>query len=107
MIGDIYVNRRHDNHKENLYRYCVRKKDDLFSVIIPFFQKYKLQTSKRNDFQIFVKCMKLIDKRKHLTRKGAIKIALLTEKMNHKKSRAEIIKILRNQTSDSARAQRK
>jgi len=106
-VGDIYINRRHDNHRENLYRYCVRRKEDLLNVIIPFFKKYKLQTSKQYDFQVFVKCMEMISEKKHLTIKGAIKIALLTEKMNHKKSKAKIIKILRNQTSDSMRAWRR
>lgn len=106
-VGDLYINRRYDNHKEHLYRYSVRKKDDLLNVIIPFFQKYYLQTAKGNDFNLFVKCMKLIKDGKHLTRAGAIKIAILCEKMNHKGSRTDIIKILRNQTSDSARAQRR
>lgn len=106
-VGNIYINRRHDNHKENLYRYSVSKREDLIDVIVPFFQKYKLQTSKKDDFYLFVKCIKLINEQKHLTREGAIKIALLSEKMNHKKSRTKIIRILRNQTSDSAKAQKR
>jgi len=97
-VGGIYINRRHDNHREDLYRYCVRKKDDLINVIIPFFKKYQLQTSKRKDFELFVKCMDYIDKEKHLTKSGAVQIAKFAERMNHKKSRAEIIRILRNQT---------
>jgi hypothetical protein len=101
QVGGVYINRRRDNHKEDLFRYSVSKREDLINVIIPFFQKYKLQTSKKYDFSFFVKCMKIIAKGKHLTKEGAIKIALISEKMNHKKSRAEIIRILRNQTSDS------
>ena len=100
-VGGIYINRRHDNHKEDLYRYSVSKRSDLMDVIIPFFQQNKLRTSKENDFNLFVKCMKLILQNKHLTKEGAIKIALICEKMNHQKSRSEIIRILRNQTSDS------
>ena len=38
-IGSIYINKRYDNHKENLYRYVVRKRKDLLEVIIPFFKK--------------------------------------------------------------------
>src|SRR3989338_8223795 len=34
--GKIFINRRHDNHKENLYRYCVRSKKQLIEIIIPF-----------------------------------------------------------------------
>lgn len=100
-VGNIYINRRYDNHKEHLYRYCVSARRELRSTIIPFFQKYQLQTSKRNDFENFVKCMKIMKRGEHLTEKGAVRIAKISEKMNHKKSRAEIIRILRNQTSDS------
>lgn len=101
-VGGIHINRRHDNHKEDLYRYSVAKRQDLLDVIIPFFQKYKLKTSKRNDFTLFRKCLYLMKDNKHLSQKGAIKIALMCEQMNHKKSRLALISILRNQTSDSA-----
>lgn len=100
-VGGVYINRRYDNHKEHLYRYSVCKREDLINVIIPFFLQNTLKTSKKNDFALFVKCMEIIKNGKHLTNEGAIKIALICEKMNHQKSRAEIIRILRNQTSDS------
>jgi hypothetical protein len=51
--GEIYINRRYDNHNYNLYRYCVRKQEDLKLKIIPFFEKYRLQTSKREQFKKF------------------------------------------------------
>ncbi len=51
--GGIYINRRHDNHKYNLLRYCVRKQDDLRNKIIPFFKQYPLQTAKRKQFEKF------------------------------------------------------
>src|SRR3989344_6275907 len=35
--GHIFVNKRHDNHRENLYRFCVRSQIDLKEKIIPFF----------------------------------------------------------------------
>jgi hypothetical protein len=56
--GNIYINRRYDNHKYNLYRFCVRKKCDLRSIIIPFFNKYNLQTAKKQQFEIFQKKLK-------------------------------------------------
>jgi len=100
-IGGIYINRRHDNHKEDLYRYSVVKREDLLGKIIPFFEKYKLHTAKKRDFEIFAKCVRLMHKNYHLTKKGAAKIAMLTEKMNHRKSRSNLIKILRDQTPSS------
>jgi hypothetical protein len=53
--GNIYINRRYDNHKYNLLRYCVRRREDLKNKIIPFFQKYPLQSAKREQFEDFCK----------------------------------------------------
>ena len=86
QCGKIYVNKRYDNHKEYLYRYCVRSIGELQTKIIPFFQKHRLKTYKYNDFVIFVKILGLMNKRKHLDQRGAIQIAKLVEKMNRKKS---------------------
>ena len=60
--GAIYINRRHDNHREDLYRYCVRKVDDLYERIIPFFKKHQLKTSKFKDFNSFAKKVQQIRK---------------------------------------------
>ena len=102
-VGTIHINRRHDNHKEDLYRYSIGKREDLINIVIPFFEKYKLKTAKRNDFDLFRKCVFLMKKNKHLLCDGAIKIALMCEKMNHQKSRSELISILRNQTPNSTK----
>ena len=99
-VGGLYINKRYDNHKEDLYRYCVRKREDLLEIIIPFFRKYHLRTSKKKNFDIFVRCMNLISRNSHLTKSGVIKIMKMTEFMNHKKSKVKLIRILRNQTSD-------
>lgn len=100
-VGDIYINHRYDNHKEHLYRYSVTRRVDLLQVIIPFFERYQLRTSKKNDFRLFVKCVRLMQRQKHRTIEGVIRIALLTEQMNHRKSRSELIRILRDQTPTS------
>lgn len=84
--GRIFENNRYDNHKEKLYRYCVRSITDLQEKIIPFFKKKELQTAKNKDFKNFCKIINLIKKREHLTQKGLIKIAKLIQKMNRKKS---------------------
>ena len=100
-VGNIYINRRHDNHKEHLYRYTVRKREELLKVIIPFFEKNSLKTSKQKDFEIFKKCVKLMDANKHLTKNGLVRILKLAEKMNNMKSKDNLIRILRNQTPNS------
>ena len=57
--GGIYINRRYDNHKYNLLRYCVRKQEDLRNKIVPFFRKYPLQSAKRKQFELFCKRLKV------------------------------------------------
>ena len=97
-VGAMYVNRRHDNHKEDLWMYTVRRRQDLLTVIIPFFERYQLRTEKRTDFRLFAQCVRSMHQGEHLTADGVIRIAKMTEQMNHRKSRAELIRILRNQT---------
>ncbi len=83
--GKLYVNRRKDNHKENLYRYCVRSFKDLEEKIVPFFQRHSLRTAKKEDFNKFVQILSLMKKRIHLTPKGASEIAKIIETMNRRK----------------------
>ncbi len=83
--GNIFVNKRYDNHKENLYRYCVRSLDDLRDRIIPFFNENQLYTAKKSDFEIFKQAIALITVKKHLSLNGIKEIAQLSQKMNRKK----------------------
>jgi hypothetical protein len=100
-VGAVYINKRYDNHKEHLYRYCVRKRSELFRTIIPFFTLYPLRTAKQGDFLKFAQCMKLIEANSHLARSGLIEIVEICETMNHCKPRTEIIRILRDYTPDA------
>lgn len=92
QCGKIYVNKRYDNHRENIYRYCVRSIKDLNEVIIPFFNQFKLKTSKEKDFEIFVKAVTIILNKRHLELEGFQEIIKLKAQANRK--------ILRDYTSD-------
>ncbi len=83
--GNIFVNRRVDNHKENLYRYCVRSASDLREKIVPFFQENPLRTAKQLDFEKFVLVLRLMEEKKHLNVEGIAEIARVIETMNRKK----------------------
>ena len=84
--GRIFINRRHDNHKENLYRYCIRSLKDLERVIIPFFKENQLKTQIAKSFNLFSKVVKLmIKKRIHLTLEGIEKIAKISAQINQQK----------------------
>ena len=83
--GRIYRNRRYDNHKEDLFRYCVRKISEIEENIIPFFIENPLKTSKIDDFRKFVQVIELMNARKHLTRDGLVDIAKIAQTMNTKR----------------------
>ena len=100
-VGDVYINRRYDNHKEHVHRYCVRRRSDLVQTIVPFFQQYRLRTSKQGDFLKFAECLRLMETNSHLTRDGLIEMVEIAETMNHCKPRTEIIRILRDYTPNA------
>jgi hypothetical protein len=83
--GRIFVNRRHDNHKEDLYRYCVRSVSELREIIIPFFKENELQTAKAEVFRKFIIIIGMMTKREHLTKEGVIKIANIAKTLNRQK----------------------
>ena len=83
--GKIFVNRRHDNHREHLYRFCVRSLADLKDKVIPFFRENQLRTAKRTDFEKFARVLELMDERKHLNSEGLVEIASIAQTMNRKK----------------------
>ncbi|MEI6581251.1 MAG: LAGLIDADG family homing endonuclease [bacterium] len=86
-FGSIVLNKRYDNHKEDLYKFCVRSVSELHTKIIPFFEEFKLKTSKKNDFIIFCKIIKIMYHKKHLSKNGLQNILVLSSKMNRKKNR--------------------
>jgi len=105
--GRIYVNRRYDNHKENIYRYCVRSRKDLLAIVIPFFGKHQLLTAKKNDFKIFSEVVEMMEKREHLSEKGFGKIKNLASQTNRQKKRLEssTTDTLESQKSDKTQSE--
>lgn len=86
--GKIYENVRYDNHREYLYRYCVRSLADLREKIIPFFRKNQLYTAKQNDFELFADIVERLHRKAHLSESGLRVIARKIEQMNRKKKSA-------------------
>jgi LAGLIDADG endonuclease len=95
--GKVYLNRRHDNHREDLCRYYVSQYGDLREVIVPFFEENPLRTAKRDNFAKFAEIMRLIELRRHLTVSGLVEIAEISQTMNHRKP-SEVLRILRDHT---------
>jgi hypothetical protein len=99
-VGKVYVNRRHDNHREHLHRYSVCRREDLLERIIPFFRQYPLRTVKRFDFEKFASCVELMAEGHHKTHAGLAEIVEVMQTMNRRKPRHELIRILRGHTPD-------
>lgn len=95
--GKVYLNRRRDNHKEDLLRYCVNKRADLVSKIIPFFQRNQLRTTKQHNFNKFVRIIEMMEEGRHLSAEGLAVIASISQTMNHRKP-SEYLRILRDHT---------
>ena len=85
--GMIYLNKRYDNHHEHLLKYVVRNREELLKNIIPFFEDNPLRSAKKNDFKVFAKIVRMMEKRKHLEEKGLEKIRSMVETMNNRKFR--------------------
>ncbi len=82
--GRIIENRRFDNHREDLCRFSVKRREDLIDTVVPFFRKNPLVTAKANDFELFCEALDPVDQGQHLTESGLRDIARLTERMNRK-----------------------
>jgi hypothetical protein len=63
-------------------RLTVTKMSDLFSKIIPFFQKHPLQGTKKLDFEDFVEVAQIIKIKGHLTAEGLKEIQIIKFRMN-------------------------
>jgi hypothetical protein len=95
--GNVYRNARFDNHREDLYRYCVQRIGLLRDISVPFFQEHPLLTSKRENFDKFAAIVQLMAARRHLTIDGIIEISEIAQTMNFRKP-SEALRILRGHT---------
>jgi hypothetical protein len=100
--GAIYRNTRRDNHRDDVYRWCVRKGEDLRTRIVPFMHMVPLRTAKAQDFNAFVEVLALMDAGRHLEVDGIAEIATIVEGMNRKVP-SEYLRILRDCTPAASR----
>lgn len=71
-------------NNEDRWAYRVRSISNLEERIIPFFEKHKLKTKKRVDFEKFKDVVNLIKQGKHLTKDGISEIQTISSNMNRK-----------------------
>jgi hypothetical protein len=87
-VGSVTINRRVDNHREPLYRYCVSRRQHLLERIIPFFEENRLRTAKCEDFHRFALCVRLVAEGHHLSRDGLADLMEIAQTMNRQKPQA-------------------
>jgi hypothetical protein len=100
-VGRIFLNRRHDNHREHLCNYLVERRSDLNETIVPFFRENRMCSAKQRDFEKFAQCLEVISSGRHLSPEGLIEIAEIAQTMNRQKPRHELIRILRGHTPNT------
>lgn len=84
QCGRLIENARHDDHREPLMRYSVKRRSDLVERIIPFFEEHPLITAKHADFSKFASVVAAMERGAHLDLEGLRLIAQVTETMNRR-----------------------
>lgn len=82
--GRVVEQQRRDNHRENLLRFSVKRREDLRWRVVPFFEEHPLMTAKRKDFERFCHVLRIMQDGRHLTSDGLREIAAHTELMNRR-----------------------
>jgi len=81
--GNVYFQKDKRANHQDCYRYDVSNRKDLQNIIIPFFKKNSLRLrSKKSDFEIFCRIMKMVMNNDHLQESGLRKIFNLKQKMH-------------------------
>ncbi len=81
--GSVYFQKDTRPNHQNCYRYEVFNREELQTIIIPFFKKHPLMfVSKAKDFKIFCQLMEKMKQGKHLTEKGLRELYKLKQLMH-------------------------
>lgn len=81
--GNVYFQGDKRANHQDCYRFEVANRNDLDKIIIPFFKKNSLMLrSKKGDFEIFCKILKMVLDKDHLKEAGLRKIYNLKQKMH-------------------------
>lgn len=81
--GSVYFQKDNRPNHQHCYRYEVFRWEDLQATIIPFFEQNAVKlASKRHDFNVFCKIMRLLMKKAHLTEQGLRRLFELKQQMH-------------------------
>lgn len=83
--GLVSVNRRRDNHRQDMWRYSVRRLEDVQTRIIPFFEANPLRTAKACDFAGFAAVVAMMSTGDHLSMEGLRRIGEIAATTNRRR----------------------
>ena len=75
--GAVYYQKEKRSNHTACYRYEINSQRDIQGVLIPFFDRHPLKSSKRKDYSIFRKIALIIESKKHKTPSGLKQILQL------------------------------
>jgi len=82
--GYIIGQHRPRDHRQELLRFSVKRRIDLMSSVVPYFEANPLRTAKRADFDQFTHVLQMMQRGEHLSEDGLRAIASITETMNRR-----------------------
>jgi hypothetical protein len=68
--GTIIEQHRTDDHRYPLLRFSVKRRSELVTKVVPFFEERPLRTAKKADFAQFVKVLHMMQAGEHLSVDG-------------------------------------
>ena len=80
--GAIYYQKDKRPTHASCYRFEINSRKDIFGVLIPFFDKNKLQSVKQKNYLLFRQIAMIIKQNQHQTKKGIEEIKQLKLQMN-------------------------
>jgi hypothetical protein len=82
--GRIVEQHRPLDHRQQLLRFSVKRRNDLTNRVVPFFEANPLRTAKRADFERFAHVLQLMEAGAHRSEDGLRSIAAVTQQMNRR-----------------------
>ena len=82
--GGVYFQKEYRVNQRCCYRFGVTAQKDLHKTILPFFDKYPLQSKKQQNYLFFRQIAKMISNKEHKTNEGIQKIRQLKAQMNNR-----------------------
>ncbi len=87
MIAESLKETRLSASRDKTFVYVVKRHDELYEKVLPFFERFPLRSEKNQEFLKFAEVVRLMHCKEHLTSNGIKKILEIAFSMNGSKYR--------------------